>query len=800
MKAEEIHPDFIKEVLNDPDYEGTILRHIFEILNKESVSDHIYDHDLYNLICSMRLKNCEILFRSYDFNLKKIEQILGILKGYKHNIATLASSLNFIGDVPNDFVTKLIDDAIRIFEMIEQLYKGASDNNNWFLLEEIFVILKEEYLENKNNLEYLNIVLNEYLPFRVFVDENSDFSNNYDMSIIFLVNKLFLKPELENNGEPYHSVKNYFDIEKKIPIRKKSDIDPEIDPEIDNYFKFDLKEIIKIFLKDLPIEFVYLNKILNQPEPTASGVTINGNMNFFFNPSGVPLEDEVGDLFPEYTPKFKSINDILGEGKMYEIFKIILSIKIRSSENLSGIFYTTLNGDRLCRHNYYNIINKKIIELKETVKGTATPPSSPNPETDPLLRPTSFHKIIIGAATKVSSAITSVKRKTKSKIDSVKNKFYELLTKLIIKYLEKKGITGLDSFITSVGNLTVDKLNFKTIDELISILLKNENLNNLTVAIRKAQTIAGNLCIDYVSYLHYILPIQKNLFKLSLGTDFFSHKFNQMLQECPDNVQQYFKYNKMKIDLMEYIIKKQNLSNLYDGIELALIYLIIKFISKKPDNMTLSEYLFKKYIPPLSPVLPGEAPDDIDSIEWNIEKHRNQEAIEKIMGIFESDGFTNKYVDVKVAMFESLTSITEYSTIEFPAFSSTGVVATEDGAEITNRTKGYEIKQVSGGLVNFFIKNPYWLGSAALATTAAAAFSAETVIDLCIKFGGPALEKATRHLSSYFSSYFYKGGGKRTRKYRKNQTRKAKRNRHGKNKSHKRKNKNKRKNKKTKRS
>jgi hypothetical protein len=801
MTAKLIKDEFVNEVLNDPDYEDTIIKNIFEILNKESFSDHIYDHDLYNLICSMRLKNCEILFRSYDFNLEKIKQILGILGGYKSSsIATLASSLNFIGDAPNDFVTELIEHAIKIFINIKQLYNGASDKNNWILLEEIFDILKKYLIKGDDQIN-LNIVLNEYLPFRVFVDK-TNFITNYQTQTNFLVNKLFSIPK-PNDGEPYYEVTNYFNIEEKIIIRKK----PGKTSEIDNYFKFDLKEIIRIFLKDLPIEFVYLNKILNPKGTPSSKNTMESNfkknMEFFFNPINhdkfkegsptpptppptptTPTTPE--DLFPELL-YFKSINDILSEGHMYEIFKLILSIKIKSPETLKKIRTTTLNGDRLCRSNYYDIINEKIIELQGTLRRTATPPSSPNPIPGPS-RPTSLHKIILGAATKVSSVITIVKKK-KNKIVS---KIYEFIIKGILIFLKKKGV-DLSDFTTQVRSLTVVTLNFETIDKLISILLKNENLRILTNIIKDqtknliGERLVGELCIDYVSYLHYILPIQKNIFKLSLGTNFFSYKFNKMLQECPNSVQKYFKYNKMKIDLMEYIIKEQDLSNLYDGVELALVYLIIvkEEITYKEDPLEF----FTNYM-------------NIDTIKWVEQPH--EQARSEIMEIFESDGF--KDTDVKWAMFESITSITEDSTIENTAFYSNGTPATENDKGIENIIKGYKIQLLEGenSLVNFFINNPYWLGSAALATATAGIFLSKTAINICKRLVGPALNSAYNSAYNSVQKLYSQmpglyGGGKRTRKYRKNQTRKAKRNRHGKKRSHKR-NKNKHKNKKTKRS
>lgn len=764
--------NFAKEVLSDGDYEGTILKHIFEILNNESISENILNHDLYNLICSMSLKNCEILFRSYDFNLKKIEEILGILSGYR------ASSIATLTGLNETFIPKLIEDAINIITKITQLYNGTGEEelNNWILLEGIFDILKKYLIEGVDQ-KNLNIVLNKNLPYRVFVDKNSDFETYYDStSKEFLPNKIFL---ISKTDDTYYEVTNFFNIEEKIIIRKTHDETSEID----NYFKFDLKEIIRIFLKDLPIEFVYLNKILNEPEPKAStAVAINGefyeNMKSFFNPGAVLLEGvgeaeesavPLDDLFPELS-NFKSINNILGKGNMYEIFKIILSIKIKSAKELREISYTTLDGDRLCRNTYYNIIKEKIIELKALVKSGSTTPSP----TSSSPRPTSSQRKILR---KVFSEVTLVAKKAKRKIVS---KFYELLIKGILKFLKNHGV-DLSDFTKQLNGLTVENLNFETIDKLISILLNNKNLNTLTSIIKAQEKskikgkVVGKLCIDYVSYLHYILPIQKNLFKLSLGTNFFAYKFNQILQQCANSVQKYFKYNKMKIDLMEYIITEQDLSNLYDGVELALVYLIIiNSRETKPHTKTLNEDLYQKYM-------------EIDS-EWTHPPH--EQAVDLIRAMFIDDGFINS--EIIEGMLDNLTSSLEGSIIEYPAFYSKGKLANE----IENSSiKGYKIQLLEGetSIANFFIKNPYWLGSATVTALAAVASTAES----CVKLASEVVQntkKTVLELIGVSGLPFGVGGGKkRSRKHRKNQTRKAKRNCYGKNKSHKRKNKNKRK-------
>lgn len=176
---------------------------------------------------------------------------------------------------------------------------------------------------------------------------------------------------------------------------------------------------------------------------------------------------------------------------------------------------------------------------------------------------------------------------------------------------------------------------------------------------------------------------------------------------------------------------------------------------------------------------------EIDSIPWDREKYHDQEALEKIISMFNEHKFLNE--EIIKGLVESLTFFLEYSKVHPSAFSQ-------------DEIKGNKITQIEGGniFVNFFIKNPYWLGSATVSTLAAISFTAQTVTGVCKEITNKTL---TRVVNSYveYSGVGAGGGKKRTRKYRKNQTRKAKRNRYGKNKSHKRKNKNKNK-RKTKRS
>ena len=101
------------------------LKHIFEILNKEPFSDHIYKHDLYNLICSIRLKNCEILFRSYDFNLKKIEE-----KSAKERLVIFQ---RLADEVKTKYRKKLVNTITRV--LFENNTRG---NNKYFGRDEYF--------------------------------------------------------------------------------------------------------------------------------------------------------------------------------------------------------------------------------------------------------------------------------------------------------------------------------------------------------------------------------------------------------------------------------------------------------------------------------------------------------------------------------------------------------------------------------------------------------------------------------------------------------------------------------------
>ena len=161
-----------------------------------------------------------------------------------------------------------------------------------------------------------------------------------------------------------------------------------------------------------------------------------------------------------------------------------------------------MKGARLCKDNYYNIIDKKIEEIKAIVNSGSPAPSP----TSSSPRPTSSQRKILR---KVSSVVTLVAKKAKRKIVS---KFYELLIKFILKFLKDRGV-DLSNFTDQLKGLTVKNLNFKTIDELISILLNNENLSKLTDIIKDQEKskIKGKVktFIDYVSYLHYILPIKK---------------------------------------------------------------------------------------------------------------------------------------------------------------------------------------------------------------------------------------------------------------------------------------------------
>ena len=118
--------------------------------------------------------------------------------------------------------------------------------------------------------------------------------------------------------------------------------------------------------------------------------------------------------------------------------------------------------------------------------------------------------------------------------------------------------------------------------------MKNENLNNLTVAIRKAQTIAGNLCIDYVSYLHYILPIQKNLFKLSLGTDFFwaIHPGGKRIIE----------ESQKSLSLNDSHVKDSwNVLENYGNMLSCSILFVLERILKRQNNYTINEEYEKHY-------------------------------------------------------------------------------------------------------------------------------------------------------------------------------------------------------------